>query len=70
MNKNKRETALDWYYHQTVVLGKKNHAELYEVAKNMLKNDIMNAHRTGFADAYGVLQKRTAEEYYEKIYGS
>jgi hypothetical protein len=30
--------------------------------------NILKAHRNGFADAYGFAEKRTAEEYYEQTY--
>jgi len=36
------QTAIDWYYEQTVVLGKTNYAELLEQAKGKEQNFINN----------------------------
>ena len=43
--------------------------KLVEKAKEMEKQQIINAHHEGFLDAYGVNEKRTAEQYYNETYG-
>lgn len=60
-----QQTAVEWYYEQTVVLGKTNYAELLVQAKQMEKQQIINAYREG---VFSEPQWRDAEKYYNETY--
>jgi hypothetical protein len=42
--------------------------QLLQECDTIEMENILKAHRNGFADAYGFAEKRTAEEYYEQTY--
>ena len=66
-----QQTALDWYYEQTVIQGRTNYAELLEKAKQMEKEQIFHA----FGVGCHVESKRLigyhgmAEQYYNETFG-
>jgi len=61
----KKQTAVEWYYQQTIVEAKTNYAELLEQAKEMEKGQIIKAFNEGtFAND----EKVTAEQYYNETY--
>jgi hypothetical protein len=63
----KKQTAVEWYYQQTIVEGKTNYAELKEQAKEMEKEQIEKAFNEGtFAND----EKVKAEQYYNETYGA
>jgi hypothetical protein len=68
----KQQTAVDWYYDQTVVYGKTNYAELLEQAKQMEKEQISKAWDDGdYAYFYSKETGRdfdNGEEYYNENY--
>lgn len=65
------QTAVEWYYEQTVIEGKTNYYELLEQAKAMEKEQIMSAWLNGDADSmYDPKQlEEQAEQYYNETYG-
>jgi len=61
-----QQTAVEWYYDQTVVYGKTNYAELLEQAKQMEKEQIIEAYQQGcFDDGPNFTN---AEQYYNETY--
>lgn len=66
-----QQTAVEWYYDQTVIEGKTNYWELLEQAKQMEREQIINAWRNGDNDSMYPPQEldRQAEEYYNETYG-
>jgi hypothetical protein len=69
----KQQTAVEWYYQQTVIEGKTNYAELEEQAKKMEKEQIVDSHIEGqrVFDKHPHTQwtNDQAEIYYNKTYG-
>lgn len=59
-----QQTAVDWYYEQTVVKGKQNYYELLEQAKQIEKQQIINAFDIACED-----KDRIGKEYYNETYG-
>jgi hypothetical protein len=74
----KKQTAVEWL--ESIVKGmleNGHHLEdlttvmdYIQEAKEIEKEQIINAHVSGFEDAYSVGEKPTGEEYYEKVYKS
>lgn len=70
-------TAVDWYYEQTVIQGKTNYAELLEQAKQIEKEQILNAciytasghSHVGLSDTTVEAEIELAEKYYNETYG-
>lgn len=61
-----QQTAVEWYYEQTVVLGKNNYAELMNQAKQIEKEQIIEAHNNG----KNILPpNENGEQYYNETYG-
>jgi hypothetical protein len=58
----KKQTAVEWYYQQTIVEGKTNYAELLEQALTMEKEQIIEAYNNG--------ENRSAELYYDETYNT
>ncbi len=68
-----QQTAVEWYYDQTVVYGKTNYAELLEQAKQIEKEQIQNAwHDGNFLGRNGNLfvDYNTKEGYYKYEFGN
>ena len=65
-----QQTAVEWYYDQTVVYGKTNYAELLEQAKQMEKEQIIHAWREGDNDSMYSPKEldKQAEQYYNETY--
>lgn len=61
-----QQTAVAWYYEQTVVLCKTNYAELYEQAQQMEKQQIIDAY---YYDPNCDEIKDDGEQYYNETYG-
>jgi len=59
-----KQTAVEWYYQQTIVEGKTNYAELIEQAKAMEKEQIEDAWYAGDED--GAIHE--FEYYYNETY--
>jgi hypothetical protein len=81
MEQNKKQTAVEWLVekinshdsHDAVILNEKyfNESKLLkylQVAKEMEKEQIKEAHSAGQESAYGFRDKETAGEYYQKTY--
>ena len=64
-NNMAQQTAVEWYYEQTVIEGKTNYFELLEQAKQMEKEQIVNA----WMATDNELQRLAAEQYYNETYG-
>jgi len=62
----KQQTAVEWYYEQTIVQGKTNYAELLEQALTMEKEQIKDVWMDGME---GILHEIAAEKYYNETYG-
>ena len=58
-----KQTAVEWYYQQTIVEAKTNYAELLEQAKAMEKEQIEDAYTDGVEFLY-----LEAEQYYNETY--
>jgi len=66
-NNMAQQTAVEWYYQQTVIEGKTNYAELEEQAKQMEKEQIVKA---AIYDPFlGELPRKEGEYYYNETYG-
>jgi hypothetical protein len=63
----KKQTAVEWYYEQTVVQGKTNYAELLAQAKAMEKEQIIEAYKSGEENAEYYISK-CAEQYYKETH--
>jgi hypothetical protein len=61
----KKQTAVEWYYQQTIVEGKTNYAELLEQALAMEKEHLKRAFNEG---SFANDEKVTSEEYYNEQY--
>jgi hypothetical protein len=70
----KKQTAVEWYYEQTIVEGKTNYAELLEQAKEMEKEQTIHSYKHGqnngfmYSDGNGL--KIEAEQYYNETYNA
>jgi hypothetical protein len=64
-----QQTAVEWYYDQTVVYGKTNYAELLEQAKQMDKEQIEESWIAGREFGCNHNDPETAEQYYNETYG-
>ena len=62
----KQQTAVDWYYEQTIVLGKTNYSELIEQAKQMEKEQMFEF--TKKHHIIGEYSKNFYTEEFEKYY--
>ena len=60
-----QQTAVDWYYEQTVIQGRTNYAELLEQAKQMEKEQIIEA----WMDIDTAFERKCAEQYYNETFG-
>jgi hypothetical protein len=49
-----KQTAIEWYYQQTVVEGKTNYAELLQQAKAMEREQIEEIHTDGVEQGYNM----------------
>ena len=69
-----QQTAVDWYYEQTVIEGKTNYYELLEQAKQMEKEQMEKAYKdypqTISINDNGDYKLLSAEEYYNENYGT
>ena len=78
-----QQTAVEWLIEQLVELDKEldgirksddstvvklNPTRIYDQAKQMERQEIIDAHNEGFADSYGFPSKRTGEQYYNETY--
>lgn len=66
-------TAVEWYYDQTVVLGKTNYYELLEQAKQMERKQIeeayINGDRNGFCRYKNIGPEQiTSSDYFTQTY--
>jgi hypothetical protein len=67
-----KQTAVEWYYEQTIVQGKTNYAELLEQALTMEKEQTIHSYKHGqnngfmYSDGNGL--KIEAEQYYNETY--
>jgi tellurite resistance-related uncharacterized protein len=62
----KIRTAVEWYYEQTVVQGKTNYVDLYEQAKAMEKEQMID-----FANKVALIKLNEAfniEQFYDEMY--
>lgn len=69
----KQETAVEWFYHKLVkgkLTGKDTIEFLYEVAKEMEKEQIMDAYgdEQSHLQDDGSWKRTTAEQYYNETY--
>jgi len=69
-----QQTAVEWYYEQTVVLGMTNYAELLEQAKQMQKEQLVKAWDDGdyayFHSKETGIDFDNGEEYYNETFGN
>ena len=71
MNNEKQQTAVDWFAEMTAKLGYVS-ADIFEQAKEMEKNRIIDDWRDGFLNGRKSMQKldfSNAKQYYNETYG-
>lgn len=72
-----KQTAIDWFYDQIIknywdYMTFEQQNRLFDQAKQMEKEQIIEANKAGFAEAIGLMPNQevvTPEQYYNEIYG-